>query len=698
MCGYHFSLFLSVLTHTHTHTQVHVVYPLRGFVLTGRLRAFAMMRVIQNNQTTTDSTDSPLQRLRRSIRSRSTSGVEATRIAEYITSAAEVVAGQVNLVSSKPSNHALTQAVLRSSIENLSVFSKLTLHKIAECVMSTPSSKEITLRTTRKWNRLASTLVGLLELCRLAESLRDKHTKDEIKGLKDLWRCTDAAMCCVAEDIVDTCFDNVIPNSLSESQSRIRDAFKKLSNKVNLRKLLLANGMIQDEEDARRLTQFLAAIACRVVLRFLLGVLKLRTRLRVKVWKKFKLKPSQIDAGGESDVDIEHLPFHSDNVDVNEFCDLMWCFGFRREYNDVKHEDPRDEILLRRVRESIRKDRDGEVPLHYKTMKRKLIEEFGENVFSRCKVKISQELSTSSSLSSLSNSSSSSSSSSTKKKHYHLKHRHSSLVAESGDEGIICPQCRRTFSSVEIVTKHFAECVKIDYHESNDRKNEWFSSKNNLKTWIETQSCYDKKYGVNVKDFVRTWKSNNNSSSSSIKEWPSLGYLSSHLRHQFVMLLFRTLEDVPIEKTASLWEEYMEPAMRDLRQIMYILTAHVDVLDLEPILRRRTGCHESVLEIVNELIELREDVSTTQKEELLKSIRPFCEYPLERISFETRVRRCLDVFTQSCNIRGVAKGGGLPSPSSLKKKSSNAVSSGFEVIMDDGLEGLLESVRGRKAQ
>ena len=150
---------------------VHVVNPLREFILTGRLRAFAMMRAMHNKQNSTTSekseNNSPLQRLRRSIRSRSTSGdAIGTRIADYITSAAEVVAGHVNLVAAKPSHDELTQAVLRSSIHNLSIFSRLTLHKIVECVMSSTSSSssDVTLSTVRRWNRLASTTLGLSDL------------------------------------------------------------------------------------------------------------------------------------------------------------------------------------------------------------------------------------------------------------------------------------------------------------------------------------------------------------------------------------------------------------------------------------------------------------------------------------------------------------------------------------------------------
>ena len=150
---------------------VHVVNPLRGFILTGRLRAFALMRAIQNNTLERLEKNSPLQRLRRSIRSRSTSGdVIGTRVAEYITSAAEVVAGHVNLVAAKPSHNELTLAVLRSSIHNLSIFSRLTLHKIVECVMSSTSSSsssssDISLSTTRRWNRLVTTTHGLSDLC-----------------------------------------------------------------------------------------------------------------------------------------------------------------------------------------------------------------------------------------------------------------------------------------------------------------------------------------------------------------------------------------------------------------------------------------------------------------------------------------------------------------------------------------------------
>ena len=148
---------------------VHVVNPLRGFILTGRLRAFAMMRAMHNKQNSTEKSEknSPLQRLRRSIRSRSSSGdAIGTRIADYITSAAEVVAGHVNLVAAKPSHDELTQAVLRSSIHNLSIFSRLTLHKIVECVMSSTSSSssDVTLSTVRRWNRLASTTLGLSDL------------------------------------------------------------------------------------------------------------------------------------------------------------------------------------------------------------------------------------------------------------------------------------------------------------------------------------------------------------------------------------------------------------------------------------------------------------------------------------------------------------------------------------------------------
>ena len=173
------------------------------------------------------------------------------------------------------------------------------------------------------------------------------------------------------------------------------------------------------------------------------------------------------------------MPFTSDVVNVKEFCDLMWCFGFRREYDDSHHEDSRDEILLRQVREAIRKDRDGDVPLHYKTMKRKLIEEFGEEVFSRCKIKIAQELT--------SESSSSSKVSAIPRHVRRLKKRRSSL-AESGDEGLICPKCRRTFGSVESVTKHFEQCVKIEISTSNN-SNEWVPSKNDFKSWIQTQPC-----------------------------------------------------------------------------------------------------------------------------------------------------------------------------------------------------------------
>ena len=150
---------------------VHVVNPLRGFILTGRLRAFAMMRAMHNKQNSTEKSEknSPLQRLRRSIRSRSSSGdAIGTRIADYITSAAEVVAGHVNLVAAKPSHDELTQAVLRSSIHNLSIFSRLTLHKIVECVMS-PTSSDVTLSTVRRWNRLASTTLGLSDLYVLSQ-------------------------------------------------------------------------------------------------------------------------------------------------------------------------------------------------------------------------------------------------------------------------------------------------------------------------------------------------------------------------------------------------------------------------------------------------------------------------------------------------------------------------------------------------
>ena len=90
---------------------------------------------------------------------------------------------------------------------------------------------------------------------------------------------------------MSACFENAIPSSLSESQSVICDAFDKLHD---LRKLLLSNGKIESDEDAKRLSQFTSAIASRIVLRFVLGVLKLRSRLRVQVWKKFKLKSNQI--------------------------------------------------------------------------------------------------------------------------------------------------------------------------------------------------------------------------------------------------------------------------------------------------------------------------------------------------------------------------------------------------------------------
>ena len=492
----------------------------------------------------------------------------------------------------------------------------------------------------------------------------------DVKTLIDLKKCSDAARICVAENIVSACFENAIPSSLSEPRSVIRDAFAKLSNRVNIRKFVLANGKIESDEDAQRLSQFTSAIASRIVLRFVLGVLKLRSRLRVQVWKKFKLKQNQIGTE-ECDVDIERVPFTSDVVSVKEFCDLMWSFGFRREYDDATHEDSRDEILLRRVREAIRKDRDGDAPLHYKTMKRELIETFGEDVFSRCKIKIGQELS--------------SATSEVPSTASRLKHRRSSAVAESGDEGLICPKCRRTFDSVMSVTAHFEQCVKIEERRSIPTKNyEWFSNKNDFKSWIHTQSCCHDGT-VNVTDFVREWK---NDKHSSMSAWSSLSYFSSHLRHQFVLLLFRTLNDLSSSKISSLWEEYMEPVMRDLRQVMYILNTRVDALDLEVILRRRRGCHESALFVVNELLELREDVSATQKNELLESIRPFCEDDPEHVPFEMCVKRHLDVFTQtSFSVAALKrKRSGLSSPSNRKRLSACA---SLGMLKDEKLEKLL---------
>ena len=165
--------------------------------------------------------------------------------------------------------------------------------------------------------------------------------------------------------------------------------------------------------------------------------------------------------------------------------------------------------------------------------------------------------------------------------------------------------------------------------------------------------------------FMRGLKNGKNDTSS----WPSLSYLSSHLRHQFVLLLFRTLNDLPCSKIATLWEEHLEPVMRDLRQVMYILKTPFGVLDLEVILRRRRGCHESTLFVVNELLELREDVSVTQKDELLESIRPFCEDLPENVPFEMCVKRYLDVFTQSSAAVALKKKRGLIP---LKSENSTA--------------------------
>ena len=99
------------------------------------------------------------------------------------------------------------------------------------------------------------------------------------------------------------------------------------------------------------------------------------------------------------------------------------------------------------------------------------------------------------------------------------------------------------------MTKHFEQCVKIEISTSNN-SNEWFSSKNDFKSWIQTQSCCQND-SVDVK--IHAWFENGKNDTSS---WPSLSYLEFHLRHQFVLLLFRTLNDLPCSKIATLWEEH----------------------------------------------------------------------------------------------------------------------------------------------